>query len=140
MNISRIEVESETLLDRFFRAPPPNVLLAYMVENEYILRYSENLYTMNPACRGKRPTTQSFSDDWSSQYPESFNNPNSWYLSIQPQLPLTPWYSYFSDIRRSASSNLVVSVSVTINFPLTSFALDALLLCASSSISLHLQP
>jgi len=39
-------------------------------------------------------------DDWNFHYPKSFNNASSMYLSIQPRLPTTPWYTHFKDLRR----------------------------------------
>jgi len=40
-------------------------------------------------------------DDWVLSYPSSFSNSQSWYLTIQPQLTLKPWYFHFSDLSRS---------------------------------------
>ena len=44
---------------------------------------------------------QSSIDDWVLSYPSSFSNSQSWYLTIQPQLTLKPWYFHFSDLSRS---------------------------------------
>ena len=70
-------------------------------------RTSSNTVKLLPSSELFSLIRRSTIDDWAHQYSSSFNNPNSFYLHIQPQLPPFPWYELFSDTRR----DLIVKLS-----------------------------
>ena len=53
-----------------------------------------------------RVVKQSSLDDWNFHDTKFFNNPFSSYLTIQPQLPIKPWYTHLKDVRRTNSVKL----------------------------------